>query len=245
MKRALAILVVAMIAALQFTSCKETVTETKWKYDTTLVHDTMRSPAFIRFVSLIPDEVPNSAVIQIWRDAKHDLSPFSAKPLCLKSYYAVPADSSIEYLLNVDGNDQHMPLEALAKGSINTFALFLDGAGFTWFRAIDTEKIHPPPPRYCYVRLINAITDHSPYTPLLLDIDHGQDTLFHLGVPPREISHYELLSKGAHIVAVGGINDPGPPLKTFGTVIFQEGEYYTFRARGSTLTAEIDYDLER
>src|SRR4051812_4654314 len=172
MKRAIAFLVVATIAALQFTSCKETVTETKYVHDTTAVHDTMPAPAYIRFVSMIS----GSNIIAIRREDNPSGPIMYARDQCQNLYYAVSSNATVVYRLTVEGQDLPMPLPAFKPGSANTMALFFPGSSLDPRHAIDSEKLQPAPKGFCYVRLINAIGDHTPSPAWWFDM--GTDSVF-------------------------------------------------------------------
>jgi hypothetical protein len=243
----LVVLLATLVIFSSFTSCTKTVTETK--YDTTIVqvHDTLNRAAMIRFVSLIPDNIPNSNLIYIKTDPNQTTSTMVARDHVSGSYYAVPPDAPVVYYVSVDGHDQIMPLPSLERGALYTFALTYADSSFDFPYTIDSEKLHAIPQNYCRIRLMHAIPDGSPNPLLYLTLDDLRDTLFKSGIQSRDITPYLLIPSGSHTVSVRVVGDiSGPPLWTSpSSIIFQDGGYYTVRGRGENAHHNIKFDCDQ
>ncbi len=248
--------VLGVIAIASMHSCTKPVTATK--VDTLTVTDSIRDTvglAQIRFVSMFPQSVATEIVIY-GADSKTVFA--IAQNSCPNTYIPIRPDTSLTlyaYIPNL-GGFKLLPIPKLGP-SFNTFALFtfVDSAAGqydTTLRpqySVDSERFTPPPPGYCYIRLINSVADVP--GPLFVDLDtvdsavvfpHAQSQ----STPPFQISEYALIPKGQHTIylRVDNSNNPKQVVPFSTSQLFEDGQYYTILATGPSVGGSIIIDQE-
>ncbi len=241
-------IVVGVIIIVSMNSCTKTVTDVK-TVDSTVVDTIGRG--FIRFVSMFPPSAGTE--FQIFNA---DTTPFTYASNTLPgSYFPVSPNLPLTLYGNIPflGGLQFMPLPAPGP-TMNTYALFLfvnsqGDSTLQPIRSIDSEKFTPPPPGYCYIRLINGIPD-SP-GPFFVDLDTVDSSIFSSHSKPQStpafsFSSYALIPAGQHTIflRIDDSNDPQTEVPFQTSYRFDGGQYYSVLATGSLTNGSIVVDQE-
>jgi hypothetical protein len=238
--------VLAVLTLSSLSSCTKTIVQTVDVIDT--VHDTVSGPALIRFLSMLPD----GSTISIRKTASGNDALFaSATSYSTPLYLPVRPDTAVRYFLYLSSQFSvfdSIPVQSLAAGSINTYALFLDAS--TPPRILpawgnDSVKLVAAPAGYCYLRFINGIQDYPPNAELYLDLDSIGNYVFPQPVHFGSIGNYTLVPIGNHAVMIQ------QPFASEALIAknqsFEQGAYYTARAVGkeSDQSANLFIDVEQ
>ena len=238
------------LVLLSINSCTKTVvqTQTDTLRSTDTLHDTLGPhEAWIQFLSMFPDSITRSILISTTPDANSTLLTVAQNSIDGR-YLPLRADSSYMLYLStpsLPGWQDSLPIPQLGN-TLNTYALFLvDPLRMEPGRSVDSEKLTPPPPGYCYVRFVNGIPD-APSISLALDT-LGKSLFPNNGNFGRtdfeSISPYALVRAGTHSIYLE--SQGNPPLQRPNNS-FKEGYWYTVRATGSIKenNAQIGLDPE-
>ncbi len=241
-------------------SCTKTVLETQT--DTLRATDTLRDTlgpheAWVRFVSIFPASVATELELSTTSDVNSSL--YTVAPNSLGgSYLPLRADTSFMFYISNPAmpgwEDSSLRIPVLGN-TINTYALFLvdTSPGHPYFsvqsqRAVDSEKLTPPPADSCYVRFINGISDGS--AAFDFDLNALGNSLFLTNGHSEPIywaalSQYGLVRVGTHTIYLRTPGTTDAPLQ-LQNYTFRAGHWYTVIATGSLKenTGRINVDQE-
>ncbi len=240
-----------IIVIISVNSCTKTVETTK--VDSLTVVDSVRDTvgrAWIRFVSMFPGNV--ATLINLYQA---DSTPFTtARNSCPNTYIPIRPDTSSTFYANIPslGGYKLVPIPPLRQ-TMNTYGLFLLTNGvdssLELVRSYDSEKFTPPPPGYCYFRMINGIADAE--GPFFVDTGAVGNSLFFANGKPQSIpafnfSYYALIPAGEHTfyLRIDDPSNPQPPVPFQTVQLCESGAYYTLRATGPMATGTIGIDQE-
>jgi hypothetical protein len=236
------ILVVTLATAAIASSCTktETVVETKLVHDT-IVTPVPHGPAWIRFISLLPD----GGTVTLWTDAQKQKPPFAnALSYSSTAYQPIPDSTPMvlyaDYFANSVRCLDSINIGTLKQYSLQTVVLYLiDNRIYAVF-ANDSCRVEPAPAGQAYVRFLNGMSDFPSETKLCLSFDASNNYVWHTGtVPipsyfaPPEIQNYTLIPVGA-----GSTRHRFYATTVDGEVVdstnrtLTEGHYYTVRVYG-------------
>ncbi len=207
------------------------------------LHDTLGSgQAWVRFVSMYPDPLRLST-------AQGTLFTIAFNT-CQGQYIPLRADSSYTFYLTDAGNpgwSDSLPIGILGN-AIYTIALFPLGANNAdWDQPIiDSEKLTPPPPGYCYLRFIDGNGDQQ----FFIDLDSAGNSLFKanghsVSFSYKSLTPYVLIKANtSHTIFLRDPSTGQTPVRN--QEYFVDGFYYTGRIIGSLKnnTAQIAFDQE-
>ncbi len=242
-----------VIFIVSINSCTKTVVQTN--VDSLTIVDSIRDTlglGLVRFVSMFPQGA--SSFINIYEGKDTVGIPLTvASNSCPNSYIPVSPNISTNFYAYVpvlNGN-QFMPLAA-PRHTMNTVAMFLStnsqDSNFNYVVNTDSEKFTPPPPGYCYIRLINGIADAV--LPFYVDLDTVGQSIFYSGsvpqsIPPFSFSYYALIPAGQHTIFLRTEDSFHPRQVAYQfSQQCEDGGYYTIEAIGPMANKIIGIDKE-
>src|SRR5437588_11613458 len=212
MIKAIVILALGFVVISNLSSCSKTETNTVTVFDTAYVpvHDTV-GPAMLRFVGVLPNSWGVAQYIRPTMDGPNSVTIKSGIQRFPQNYIPVSSNTPLKYyLINTQNTTffDSLPLPGLRPNSITTCVLFNDQNGLQFAIANDSQKVRPAPKGFCYLRLINDITDYHNGDYFYVSVDTVADTTVQVGSP--EVSEYGLVPAGSHTIIIhAGEDKPG------------------------------------
>jgi hypothetical protein len=224
-----------VITLISMNSCTKTVVQTT--VDSVKVIDTVLDKvglAQVRFVCMFPAYDGQLINIYLPGDSIHQI--LTAQNICPNTYFDIRPDTLTTLYTRIPSLNNWLdsiPIPSPGP-TLRTCAIFLADSIFTPVWSNDSEKFTPPPPGYCYIRLINSA---GAIDPLFVDLDivdsavvfpHAQSQ----SIPPYQISEYTLIPVGQHTIYLR-VDDPNNPKTVVAFSLgqnFEDGQYYTILA---------------